>query len=203
MAEIKIYDSKKIFVHQVHELAEWVGFESRNKYQILDENKSLVGFAAEQQKGFWGFMNRQAFGHWRTFDIHFFTASRNLALVAHHPFRWFLSRLEIRDHTGGPQGAIQQRFSLFSKKFVVETHSGSVILEVSSPLWKPWSFTFNRKGVKAAELRKKWAGLLSEALTDKDNFEIEFYDSNLSPSERNLLMASSVFVDLLFFERKE
>ena len=55
---------------------------------------------------------------------------------------------------------------------------------------------------KVAEVRKKWSGLLSEALTDRDNFEVEFVDRNMTIAEKSLVMVSSVFVDLLYFERK-
>jgi hypothetical protein len=47
--------SKLIVVNQRHELGEIFGFETRNKYQLFDENNKILGFAAEQQKGIFGF----------------------------------------------------------------------------------------------------------------------------------------------------
>jgi len=193
----------KIFVRQIHEIAEWLGFETRNKYQILDENKREIGFAAEQQKGILGFIFRQYLGHWRKFDVHFFNTQRQLVMVGHHPFRWFFERIELRTAQGQNMGAIQKRFAIFSKKFDVENERGQIILEVSSPIWKIWTFSFMRRGKKAAEVKKKWSGLFSEGFTDRDNFMVEFMDPSLTDIEKHVVVASAVFVDLLYFERKE
>ena len=201
-AAIALTGHDRLLVKQVHEVAEWFGFETRNKYEIHDERGSAVGFAAEQQKGILGFILRQYLGHWRKFDVHFFTPDRKLALVGHHPFRWFFERIELRDTSGKYIGAIQKRFSILTKRFDVENARGMTIMEVSSPIWKIWTFTFMHQGREVASVKKKWSGILSEAFTDKDNFLVEFTDRSMSESERTIVMASAVFIDLLYFERK-
>ena len=115
MENFSLKDLKIVLVHQVHELGEWLGFETRNKYQILDEKKVPIAYAAEQQKGIFGFLLRQYLGHWRKFDVHFFTADRQVLMVAHHPFRWFIERIEVFDANKKLLGAIQKRFSILSK----------------------------------------------------------------------------------------
>jgi uncharacterized protein YxjI len=199
--ELSLEGMNRILVKQVHELGEWIGFETRNKYQITDEKGHPIGFAAEQQKGILGFLLRQYLGHWRTFEVHFFTPDRRIALVGRHPFRWFFERIELWDADGSSLGAIQKRFALFSKKFDVEDARGGVLLQVSSPIWRVWTFVFLRRGREAARVTKKWSGLLSEAFTDKDHFLIEFKDAEMETTERRLVMASAVFIDLLYFER--
>lgn len=191
-----------MFVQQVHEMAELFGFETRNKYQILDSKKELIGYAAEQQKGILGFLFRQYLGHWRTFEVHFFNSSRQLVMVGYHPFRWFFKRIEIRDESGKYIGALQKRFAFFTKRFDVEDQSGVVVLEVASPIWRLWTFTFMGQGRMRAEVRKKWSGILFEGFTDKDNFMVDFSDPLLSETERTLVLASAVFIDLLYFETK-
>jgi len=205
MAEpvVKLSGLNQILVQQVREMAEWIGFETRNKYQVLDTDKKPIAFAAEQQKGILGFILRQYLGHWRKFDVHFFTPDRQLFMVGHHPFRWFFERIEIRNAQGQALGAIQKRFSILSKRFDVENERGSTIMEVSSPIWRIWTFTFMNRGQKMAEVKKKWSGLFSEAFTDRDNFMVEYSDPSLSEAERQLVMAAAVFVDLLYFERKK
>lgn len=201
--EVRLSGHPRIYVKQVHELAEWIGFETRNKYEIRDEHQRPIGYAAEQQKGILGFLLRQWLGHWRKFDVHFFTPGRQVFMVAHHPFRWFFERIELRDAAGTYMGAIQKRFSILSKKFDVENERGVTIMQVSSPVWKIWTFTFMHHGRKVAEVQKKWAGLLAEGLTDKDNFLVEFSDPESSERDRKIVMASAVFIDLLYFERKQ
>ncbi len=192
----------KLLVKQVHELGEWVGFETRNKYRIQDELQRPVGFAAEQQKGIFGFLMRQFLGHWRSFEIQIFDMQRQPVLVARHPFRFLFQRLEVHTPEGERIGAIQQRFSILSKRFDVEDERGRVSMRVSSPLWKIWSFPFVRFGKELAVVKKNWSGLLSEVLTDRDDFVVEYFDSGLSHSERALVLAAAIFVDLQYFERK-
>lgn len=192
----------RIFVQQKFELAEWLGFETRNKYAITDQNNQLLAYAAEQGKGFFGLMLRQFLGHWRTFDVLFFTPDRQLYLQARHPFRFYYQRLDISESSGRYLGAIERRFSIFSKSFVVLDAQSQVILEVSSPLWKLWTFPFKRQGQEMAVIRKKWSGVFMEAMSDKDRFMIEFNDPRLREDERSLILAAALFIDLIYFEKK-
>lgn len=189
-------------VRQRKELAELFGYESRNKYEILAQDGQVMGFAAEQQKGLAGMLLRQFLGHWRRFDIQFFTADRQPLMRAHHPFRFMFQRLEVFDQDGRLQGSLQQRFALLSKSFDIEDSSGRVLMETRSPLWKPWTFAFASNGREVAIVKKKWSGLLTEVITDADNFVLQISDPTLSVAHRLLLLAAAVFIDLQYFERK-
>lgn len=193
---------KALFVKQTFELGEVFGFETRNKYCICNESKQDIGFVAEQQKGLLGFLLRQFLGHWRTFDLHFFDNNRSEFMIARHPFRWFFQCLDVFEINGRPMGFIERKFSILSKKFEVRNVSGQVILEVSSPIWRIWTFPFMRNGQELARISKKWTGLGYELFTDKDTFLIEYYLPTLSADERALILAAAIYVDLMFFERK-
>ena len=201
---VALRNHRRLIVRQRRELAELFGFETRNKYEIASESGGVVAFAAEQQKGIAGVLFRQFLGHWRTFDILFFAPDRQAFLTAHHPFRWFFSRLEILDAGGRLLGAIQRRFSILTKRFDVEDANGRVIMQVASPFWRIWTFPFMSPGSgrEVARVTKKWAGLLSEVFTDKDNFAVEFLDAELGESERALVLAAALYIDLQYFERK-
>jgi uncharacterized protein YxjI len=190
----------RLFVRQRFELAEMFGFESRNKYEVVSEAGQQVAFAAEQQKGVLGFLFRQTLGHWRSFDIHFFTPERTPFMIARHPFRWFFQRLEVYDEAGARVGAIQRRFSILTKRFDVQDAGGNVIMEVSSPFWRLWTFPFTAGGAEVACIKKKWSGLLAEAFTDKDNFAVEL--GNLDENQRRLVLAAAIYIDLMYFEKK-
>jgi uncharacterized protein YxjI len=199
--ELNLSAHPHIAVKQVRELAELFGFETRNKYQILS-GETAIGYAAEQQKSLFGFLFRQALGHWRTYDILIFDMSRQIYVKVHHPFRFFFHRLEVTDSNDQSIGAIQQRFAIFSKSFDLEDPRGKVILEMRSPFWKFWTFPFTRQGRKVAVILKKWSGALYELFTDRDNFYLEFSDASLKENDRQLLLAAALFIDLRYFERK-
>lgn len=190
-----------LIIKQKRELGELLGFETRNKYAIETPSGQLVGYAAEQQKGLLGFLFRQLLGHWRRFNFHIFDANRNRIAQALHPFRWIFQRLELYSSEGEFLGALQQRFSILSKRFDLEGPQGETLAEVRSPIWKIWTFEFMSGGVMIAKVQKKWSGLLKEAFLDADNFRVEF-GTGLSPEHRLLLVAAGLFIDLQYFEKK-
>ncbi len=193
----------QIFVKQRRELAELFGFETRNKYEIYDSQKNVIGYAAEQQKGFLGFLLRQLLGHWRSFELHFFDAQRQQILVSKHPFRWIFQEFEIVNQQGVTIGSVKQRFGILKKKFDVHNQHGDVIYEMRSGFFQFWTFPFfDRQGHMAALIQKKWSGALKEIFMDADNFNVEFKNANLSENERLIILVCSVFTDLQYFERK-
>ena len=193
----------EIHIRQRFEVAEWLGFETRNKYDLLDEKGLVVGHAAEQQKGLWGFLMRQGLGHWRTFDLHVWDKAHAPAFQAHHPFRWFFQRLDVYTPEGSRIGTVARRWALFGKHFDIEDEHGQVLLTVRSPWYRIWTFPFvGPDGKEAAVLTKVWSGVLTEALTDQDRFKIEFSGLFLDSSLRTLILAAALYVDLLYFESK-
>ena len=77
-----------------------------------------------------------------------------------------------------------------------------MLMTVSSPIWKIWTFPFMRHEREVAKIEKKWSGFLSEAFTDKDKFLVSYNDQSLSEDERKVILAASIFVDLQYFEKK-
>lgn len=196
-----IQSTTEIMVVQKKELIELLGFETRNKYSI-EANGMPFAFAAEQGKSGLDVLARLFLGHWRTFEIHFFDTARNLVFKAVHPFRVFFQRLEVVTPDGREIGAIQQRFAFFSKRFDVLDPADNVLFTVSSPIWRPWTFTFERHGREVARIEKKWSGALTEVFTDADRFRILMPLPELRLEERMLILAAAVFVDLQYFEAK-
>ena len=196
-----VQQSSEIMIVQRRELAELFGIETRNKYSI-EANGAPFAFAAEQGKGGLAFLARMFVGHWRTFEIHFFDNSRQLVLRVVHPFRFMFQRLEVSSAAGRMIGAIQQRFAIFSKRFDVTDATGRLLLSVRSPLWRPWTFSFERDGRELARVEKKWSGMLQEAFTDADRFRVAFESPELGLDERSLVLAAGIFIDLQYFEKK-
>ncbi|HET9236599.1 MAG TPA: phospholipid scramblase-related protein [Oligoflexus sp.] len=192
----------QVLVRQRHELAEWFGFETRNKYEVISSSGQALAFAAEQGRGIVGLMLRQLLGHWRRFELHFFTPDRQEFMRAVHPFRWYFEELMVADSQGRSLGRVVKRFAILSKKFDVRDASDQVVMTVSSPIWKIWTFPFERNGRQVAVVRKKWSGLLAEAFTDKDTFSLEIEDPSLNEDMRRLLLAAALYIDLMFFEKK-
>jgi len=200
---MNLANTSQVVVQQRKELVEMFGFETRNKYEIYNDQKQLIGFCAEQQKGFLGILLRQLIGHWRTFEVHFFDEKRNLVMVAKHPFRFFFQEFHVFDPNGKPIGWADQRFGIFTKKFDVLNPQNEVVFKMRSGLFKIWTFPLtNLQGQEIAVIKKRWGGILKELFLDADNFAVDFSSTSLSHEQRSLILALSVFTDLQYFEGK-
>lgn len=194
--------TQTLMIRQKKELAELFGYETRNKYSIETEDGVQIGFAAEQQKGFFGFLFRQLAGHYRPFSIQLYDSQRNHIFTAEHPFRFYYHTLTITDPQGQPLGTISRRFSMLTKCFDLHDASGALICSVDSPLWRVWTFNFMAAGQTIAKIEKKWGGFLREGFLDADNFKVSFLSQDLSINARQLLLAAGLFIDLMYFEAK-
>ena len=199
MKEI-LKSSAHLHVQQVYEAFEIVlGFESRNKYRILDDKNMPVAFAAEQSSGLAGTLLRQVLGHWRSFQVHIFDQSRTLQYKAKFPFRWFFKTLVLEEPSGRHLGHIQERFAIFRKKFDVYDSRGRVVAKINSSWFKFWTFEFLSDHKRLGKIEKKWAGVLSEFFTDKDNFLVTF-GPDADEEFRALMLATCLMVDIVYFE---
>jgi len=198
--DLALGQAKSIHVQQVLEGFEIVlGFETRNKYRILDERLNLLAYAAEDRKGIAQFLLRQFLGHWRTFDIVIYDSSRQEILRAHFPFRWFLKTLILKDAQGKTLGHMDQRFAFFNKKFDMYNSQGRIESRIRSAWFKLWSFEFKFASRKQGMIQKKWGGILSEMFTDKDNYVMSF-EPSVDLETKKLMMAMCLMVDIVYFE---
>lgn len=193
--------SKKLHVQQVLEGFEiLLGYESRNKYRILDEAMTPIAFAAETSNGLMGALMRVFFKHWRTFEIEVFDQGRSLVYRAKFPFRWFFKTLYLEDNSGKLMGHLQARFAIFYKKFDLHDSNGHLLAEIKSPLFKMWTFEFTKNNRQIGTIQKKWSGGLTELFTDKDNFVVSFAQPDLDLETKTLMMATCLMLDIVYFE---
>ena len=202
LIQIPLISNQKLVIRQKKELVELLGFETRNKYSIEKEDGTILGFAAEQQKGIIGWILRQILGHWRPFTILIFDQQKKVIYRAEHPFRFFFQRLIINDADDKPIGYLQQKFAIIYKKLHFYHPNGELLLEMSAPRWKIWTFPIKKNNQQVALILKKWSGILKEVFTDTDNFLVEFQSDQLTKAEKELIFVSGIFIDMIYFEHK-
>lgn len=199
----EISEAKLLHVQQVFEAFELLGFETRNKYKILNDRNELIAYAAEQKSGMSGAILRHFLGHWRKFDVVIFDADRDAHYKLHFPFRWFFKTLYISDANGRRVGHLQERFAIFRKKFDAFDASNQLVANINSSFFRFWTFEFFRGNRKVCTIKKKWSGALGEFFTDKDNFAVSYADPNLTLDNKVLMLATSVMVDIIYFENNK
>ena len=195
-------ESSTLHIKQKRELAELFGFETKNQYLITDQDEVEIGLAAELSPHWGHFFMRQFFGHWRKFHAIFFDSHSNKLLTATHPFKFFLQELHITDHASRPLGVIKQRFSIFYKQFDILGQHNRVLLSVKSPWFKFWTFEITKMNRPVAMIKKTMGKITDEIFFDNDNFKVEYQTEDLDPREKNLILASVIFLDLIYFEKK-
>ena len=196
-------DKRLLHVQQVFEGLELLGFETRNKYKILDENQRPYAYAAEEKTGFGGAILRHIFGHWRSFKVIIFNDQREPIYELQFPFRWFFKTLYVTDTKGRRLGHLQQRFAIFRKKFDVFDAYGKEIAKINSSWFRFWTFEFESHGRKLGTVQKKWSGAIGEFFTDKDNFVVSYADPNLASDTKAVMLATCIMVDIIYFENNK
>lgn len=201
--EHHLRNCRLLHVQQTFEAFELLGFETRNKYRILDEDLRPVAFAAEQRTGITGAILRHILGHWRSFEVIIFDENKQKALELKFPFRWFFKTLFVNDKSGQKIGHLQQRFALFRKKFDVFDKSGRQVARINSSFFRFWTFEFFHHNRSLGKVQKKWSGSLGEFFTDKDNFVVTYQKAELDYEIKALMLSTCIMIDVIYFEENQ
>lgn len=189
----------KVFVHQSKEWGEIItGFETRNKYKVLDEQGNSIGFIAEQRKGLWALLLRSMLRSHRPLTIKVWDKDRKELMEMNRPFYWFFSDLRVTSEHK-TVGHIYRRFAFIFRRYDLADSSGNIFARIRAPFWRIWTFAIiDTHGREIAKISKKWGGVLREIFTDADKFLVEL--GNLTPSQKAVVFAAGISIDLDFFE---
>jgi uncharacterized protein YxjI len=192
--------AQRLFIRQVKEWSEiLVGFEARNRFEIVTEAGETLGYAAEEGSGFGAILTRNFLGRLRPCTVRIFDQSRTEVGRGEKPFRWYFHRMDVFEGER-KLGAIERQFSLLHRKFTVEGPDGAPILTIHSPLLRIWTFKILMAGQEVGSVRKKWGGVLREMFTDADTFGIEFAEAILPAESKKILLVAVFLVDFVCFE---
>lgn len=192
-------DRRRVMVHQMHEWGEiLLGFESKNRFELNAEDGTRLGLAAEEAKGVGAWFLRNIFGRCRKASIHIYDPDGNKIGRGEKPFRWYFHRMEAYD--GDTKiGAIQRKWSLLHRKFVIENAAGQEVLEIYSPLFRIWTFKLLFQDNEVGRISKKWGGMLKEMFSDADIFGVEC-DESVPVEIRKVLLIATFLIDFTCFE---
>jgi uncharacterized protein YxjI len=186
----------------VRQVKEWgeilTGFETKNKYAILDPSGQSLYLAAEEAGSL---LLRLFLKALRPFTIIVVTEDGQEVLRVKRPFRFFFHRAEVVDANGQSLGVIERRFSILRRIYSVIDPAGQEVYQLFGPILHPWTFEIRRDGVACGKITKKWSGLWKEGFTDADNFGVMFqpdWDVKL----KALFLGAVFLIDFVHFENK-
>ncbi len=191
---------------RVRQLREWpemlVGWETRNRYEAIDLDGRFMLYLGETGEG-WGNALLRNFWPFRRVEMECVTQGGTRALSLQQPWTFFFKYVEVTAWDGRQLGYIQQRFGVLRRTFDLCTPAGVVMATLEGPQWRPWTFYVKQRGEEVAIIRKQWSGFGTEVFSDADNFGVEFKPGLTDPRLRQMVLAATLMVDLLYFENRE
>lgn len=174
------------------------GFETRNKYAVMDATGRQLYYAAEVGGNF---LVRMFLKAWRPFEITIVRPDNNVALALDSPFRFYFREITVHDASGQLLGRIQRNFSILRRKYTVYNEQGQPLCDLFGPILHPWTFEIRRGEQTLGKITKKWSGLLKEGFTDADNFGVTF-PPDWSNAQKAILLGAVFLIDFVHFENK-
>jgi len=199
-----VVGARRLAIKQVKEWSEiLVGYEARNRYEVVDEFGTLLALVAEEGGGFGRWVGRQALGHCRRATLHVLDPSGVEIARIEKPFRWYFHEVSLVED-GRPLGTVVRRLTLTTTRFAVLGPEHTELISIERGYFDHFRFrgTFRvRLGeLDVAVIRKEWRGILAEAFTDADRFAIEYTADDLMPVVKKLLFAATFLIDFTCFE---
>ena len=171
------------------------GFETRNRYQVMDTDGRKLFVAAEVAGSLLARLFLRAA---RPFRIHIVEDGTTL-LSLRRPFRFYFGELDVIYGQGSQLGSVRRRFALLRRIYTVFDETESPRFELFGPILRPWTFRIMQDGQEIGQIQKKWSGLLKEAMTDADTFGVRF-PSDLDVAGKTLLLGAVFLIDFVHFE---
>jgi len=176
-------------------------FEAKNRYVVLGNRMGAAFEVEEQGEGFGALLKRLFLGTARPFTAFVTDARRDsLAMRLHRRWRWFFPFMDVHDGGDQPVASLEAQWAWFQRRYTVRDAQGTTLGEIVGPFFKPWTFELTVGGQVIGHIKKKWSGLLKEAFSDADNFEVEFA-ADVDPRWKALALAAAVLIDVVHFER--
>ncbi|MHA1293307.1 MAG: phospholipid scramblase-related protein [Promethearchaeota archaeon] len=193
-----VLGNKFIVKQEIEALEIFTGFETGNRYSILDERGNKFLYAYEDESNF---ISKQFLGQHRGLKLHILDNNKNEIFTIERPFYFLNSKAKIKLSDGNLFGSIIQRKWLATKQFDFILPDGRILFSCISKVPHIWTFKVFMNNQEIAQILKKWSGSGKEFFTDTDNFMIDV--SNIQDdSTKYAVLITAFIIDLRVFERR-
>ncbi|XP_076240585.1 phospholipid scramblase 1 [Calliopsis andreniformis] len=196
-----------LFVVQKVELLEaFTGFETRNKYSVVNIRGEPVFYVVEKSSC----CARCCLGSYRNCEFEVFDSSRRTILRMVRPCRCdscccpcCLQELQV--YSGDTLlGSVTQDWTCWQPSFSVRDATGQTVLTIKGPWFKCCvNVTFKVRSAdgehRVGVIKKEWSGIGREMFTDSDNFGISF-PLDLDVKIKAVLLGACLLIDFMYFE---
>jgi Zn-finger nucleic acid-binding protein len=113
--------------------------------------------------------------------------------------------VSLDDGTGDPGralGSVESTFSVIETRYELRDARGTAFANVVRPALSSWTFelrTMNNAVV--GRVAKEWSGVMTEWLSDSDDFAVDFGAHPWTLDQRGVIVAAALLIDINHFER--
>lgn len=204
-ANLSLQKFKETGALKIEQLKEWgeilTGFETRNKYRIMDSWGNVFFEAEEVSGSIFTLLSRLMLTWLRPFTITIFSENGTELFVLKRSFRFYFHQVVISKPNGALLGKVTRQFTLFRRNYSVIDKADREVFSLLGPILRPWTFLIHHNHEEAGKIVKKWSGLAKESFTDADNFGIHF-PRGIDTEKKALLLGAVFLIDFVHFEKK-
>ncbi|KIO30989.1 hypothetical protein M407DRAFT_19872 [Tulasnella calospora MUT 4182] len=191
-----------VVTRQIEMLNILMGFAVANRYAINDVHGNVLGYIAEEERGFFGTLARHNFMTHRRFRSVIMDVNGTPILWIHRPLFWINSRLfvqrklsdsEVNEKTGEEEsslfnfGVARQEWHPWRRKYHLslgQPEQGELrqFAQIDSGVLAWDFFLQNERNVNIGSIRKGWTGLGRDIFTDRSPYTIRFTPDPQAPS---------------------
>lgn len=173
-----------------------------NTYKVYSGNGEQIGLVKETMPAFLKILSLLIGKAFFPFKLNIMNMDEQVLASIKRGWTLFMSKIEILDSEGTTIALMNQKFKILKPTFnILDVHK-NLIASISGD-WKAWNFTINDgSNNQIGTITKKWAGVLKEAFTTADKYNVSINPGLGADEKKIAIVAMAIAIDMVLKESK-